>query len=44
MDFKSKIEGFTTHQVIHLILELLGRISAPFEEGSPITRITCGPA
>jgi MoaA/NifB/PqqE/SkfB family radical SAM enzyme len=27
MDFKSKIEGFTTHQVIQLILELLGRIS-----------------
>jgi len=27
MDFKSKIEDFTTNQVIHLILELLGRIS-----------------
>ena len=27
MDFKSKIEDFTTNQVIHLILELLGGIS-----------------
>lgn len=27
MDFKSKIEGFTTKQVIHLILELLGNLS-----------------
>jgi MoaA/NifB/PqqE/SkfB family radical SAM enzyme len=27
MDFKSKIEDFTTNQVVHLILELLGRIS-----------------
>jgi len=27
MDFKSKIEGFTTKQVIHLILELPGNIS-----------------
>ena len=27
MDFKSKIEDFTTNQAIHLILELLGRIS-----------------
>jgi len=27
MDFKSKVEDFTTNQVIHLILELLGRIS-----------------
>jgi MoaA/NifB/PqqE/SkfB family radical SAM enzyme len=27
MDFRSKIEGFTTKQVIHLILELLGNIS-----------------
>ncbi|MEW6374925.1 MAG: radical SAM protein, partial [Thermodesulfobacteriota bacterium] len=27
MDFKSKIEGFTTKQVVHLILELLGNIS-----------------
>jgi hypothetical protein len=27
MDFKSKIEGFTTKQAIHLILELLGNIS-----------------
>jgi len=27
MDFKAKIEGFTTHQVISLILEMLNRIS-----------------
>jgi MoaA/NifB/PqqE/SkfB family radical SAM enzyme len=27
MDFKSKIEGFTTHQVISLIFEMLNRIS-----------------
>jgi MoaA/NifB/PqqE/SkfB family radical SAM enzyme len=27
MDFKSGIEGFTTKQVVHLILELLGNIS-----------------
>jgi hypothetical protein len=27
VDFRSKIEGFTTKQVIHLILELLGNIS-----------------
>jgi MoaA/NifB/PqqE/SkfB family radical SAM enzyme len=27
MDFKSKIEGITTKQVIHLILELLGNLS-----------------
>ena len=27
MNFRSKIEGFTTKQVIHLILELLGNIS-----------------
>jgi hypothetical protein len=27
MDFKSKIEGFATHQIISLILDLLGRVS-----------------
>lgn len=27
MDFKAKIEGVTTHQVINLILDLLTRIS-----------------
>ena len=27
MDFKAKIEGFTTHQVISLILEMLNGIS-----------------
>ena len=27
MDFKAKIEGFATHQVISLILDLLGRSS-----------------
>jgi sulfatase maturation enzyme AslB (radical SAM superfamily) len=27
MDFKAKIEGFTTHQAIYLILDLLNRIS-----------------
>lgn len=27
MDFKAKLEGFTTNQVVHLILELLGSLS-----------------
>jgi hypothetical protein len=27
MDFKSRIEGFTTNQIIHLIVELLSKVS-----------------